>query len=417
MGLSKSYDAIVVGGGIIGSSCAFQLLKHGLKNVLVLEKGNTFGLGSTGFSSAVLRTRYSFDNTVKLAKEGLDAFLNWQDFLGMNEVKGHVVQSGILWIMNESKQKIEAEVTRFKKLNIACSILDQKQLNEKYPSFSSCQKFVDLSGEFLHECNGDNSGYFFYEEEGGFADPVSANEDLLNAAIRLGCNIRFQSRVIKINLNGGKVSSVTTSQGETIYSPILINATGAWCNQLNDLAGISTPWTLIPTRIQIVLRDKPHLFRGGLPVFADSAGGIYGRSEANGQQILIGSILPEDESEKVEDPDAYNTLLDPDFRDLKLLALQHRIPLCNTRSNERGYAALYTINREDMHPIVGESDLCGFYFVNGCSGHGFKLSPSLGSLIAQLITKQKSTLDSKVDPSFLSPKREPLQLSVKNVLA
>lgn len=145
--------------------------------------------------------------------------------------------------------------------------------------------------------------------------------------------------------------------------------------------------------------------------------GIYGRAEAGGKQILFGSVLPEDEEEYIENPDHYQTGCDPDYRDRKLHAVHHRFPACQGRGNAGGYAALYTVNVEDMHPILGESSLNGFYLANGFSGHGFKLAPAIGSMMAKVIFNQSLPGDTKVDANILSINREPIKLQTKNVLA
>jgi sarcosine oxidase, subunit beta len=146
-------------------------------------------------------------------------------------------------------------------------------------------------------------------------------------------------------------------------------------------------------------------------------GGIYFRPQNRGQQILIGSVLEEDEREKVADPDAFATYVDDEFVHAKLHALQHRLRLGDIRGQVRGYSGLYTINRADMHPIVGATPVPGLYVANGCSGHGFKLAPAIGSLLAQAITGARRDFDTDVDPGFLAYSRDPIPLASMSVLA
>ena len=67
-GIVNSYDVVVIGAGVIGSSVAFQLSKLGAKNVLVLDRG-TIGAGTTSQSSGILRTHYSVKENVELARK------------------------------------------------------------------------------------------------------------------------------------------------------------------------------------------------------------------------------------------------------------------------------------------------------------------------------------------------------------
>ena len=80
-----------------------------------------------------------------------------------------------------------------------------------------------------------------------------------------------------------------------------------------------------------------------------------------------------------------------------------------------GYCGLYTTNREDVHPIVGPTDVDGFWVANGFSGHGFKLAPAIGSMVAKAVTG--NSLASEVPLSFFSIDREPIELELKSVLA
>jgi sarcosine oxidase subunit beta len=182
------------------------------------------------------------------------------------------------------------------------------------------------------------------------------------------------------------------------------------------MAGAELRWTLTPTRIQTVYRSWP-ADMAPIPVGADASTGIYFRPESGGQQVMIGSVLGEDEEEIVDDPDDFRRGPDPDFTALKLAAFHHRVPELEARGKVSGIAGLYTINREDVHPVVGPSGVDGFWVANGFSGHGFKLAPAVGSMMAQEITGTRMELDTDVPMSFFSVDREPIDLAVKHVLA
>ena len=162
----------------------------------------------------------------------------------------------------------------------------------------------------------------------------------------------------------------------------MINASGPWCNRLNEMAGAHLRWTLSPIRAQIVYTTWPSDL-GPLPVAGDNSTGIYFRPQSGGQQVLIGSFLPEDEEEVIDDPDDFKKVPDVDFIEMKLAAFQHRVPALAARGQVSGVAGLYTMNREDVHPVVGPSGVDGFWVANGFSGHGFKLAPAVGSMVAQ----------------------------------
>ena len=157
---------------------------------------------------------------------------------------------------------------------------------------------------------------------------------------------------------------------------------------------------------------------GPRPIVGDAAGGIYFRPEASGQQILVGSILEADEQEVVADPDVFNGNIDAGYRDLKIHALHHRIPSLPYRGKIEGIAGMYTMNVEDVHSVLGKTELDGFIVANAFSGHGFKESPAVGSMIARLLTGvEPDEWDTDAPIEFFSIDREPIQVAQKAVLA
>jgi glycine/D-amino acid oxidase-like deaminating enzyme len=182
--------------------------------------------------------------------------------------------------------------------------------------------------------------------------------------------------------------------------------------------GLVLPWTLAPTRIQMLYVDRPAELPGDIPVTIDIVNGIYFRSQNRGQQIVVGSVLEEDEQEEVvADPDDFNRFADEDFTVAKLHALHHRLPTLPYHGTRRGYCGLYTMNREGLHPIIGMTPLPGFIVANGFSGHGFKLAPAVGAMVARLITGNLCDFNTGVSADFFAIDREPIDPDSKSVLA
>jgi glycine/D-amino acid oxidase-like deaminating enzyme len=228
--------------------------------------------------------------------------------------------------------------------------------------------------------------------------------------------VRFNSIVSRIDTKSGAVTGVTLADGSSISCGSVLLGAGAWCREFLSQHGLDR-WPLEPTRIQIVHIDRPRGSEGPLPVVVDLPGGIYFRPQNRGQQIIVGSVREEDEREAVDDPDDYARYVDDEFIHAKLFALQHRLGMDGITGPIRSYSGLYTVNRADMHPIVGATPLPGLYVANGCSGHGFKLAPAIGSLIAREVTGANSDFDTMMDPAFLAFDREPIKLASLNVLA
>jgi sarcosine oxidase subunit beta len=405
-------DVVVMGAGIIGSSIGFQLASRGV-DVIVLDKGAGPAEGSTGASSSICRCRYTHPELVRLAFHGQEAFGNWAEFTGLSETRSQLHRVGVLWMMGETRAKVDTDTAKLISQGVAAEALGPEDVSELFPSLNTCVAPLDFTGEIEHVCAPGEA--YLYESLGGYADPVAANQDLVEAIRLRGKEVRFRAQVVGFSKTGERVSGVELADGTSIGSGLVINAAGPWCNPLNELAGADIRWSLTPTRIQTVYRPWP-VELGRLPVGADATG-IYFRPESAGQQILVGSTTAEDELELVDDPDNYKRVPDADFTQMKLAAFHHRIPNLEARGNVSGVAGLYTVNREDSHPIVGPTGVDGFWVANGFSGHGFKLAPAIGSMIAQAISGEMTAFDTDVPMSFLSVDRDPIQLDVKSVLA
>ena len=138
---------------------------------------------------------------------------------------------------------------------------------------------------------------------------------------------------------------------------------------------------------------------------------------AANNQLVFGSVAHRFESEIV-DPDAYNDSLDPDVKQDYLNCLFHRLPGLPRDGEIIGFSHMYTVNQDDVHPMIGETAVGGLWACNGFSGHGFKLAPAVGSLVAQQITGSKtSQWETDVPHDFMGPYREALTLKVKTHFA
>lgn len=413
--MAETADVIIVGGGIIGMSAAFQLARRSKLRVLVLDKGNGPGEGSTGASSAVCRFRYSYPDVVRLAKAGIGAYQHWSEFLDVKAPLARYHRTGVLWLSTGDEKWAQGEADRLKGLGIRAEAVDDAELRELSPHLNPCARAPDLETGEDHDCKG--GGRHLFERDGGYVEPVDALQDLTSAARGRGVTVRFKTKVREIFVQNGRAAGVVLEEGRSLACGAVVLAAGAWCNPLLAPLGLRDRWPLEPTRIQIVHLDVPSEIGSRLPACADPLGGIYFRPQNGGQQIVLGSVLERDELEAVEDPDTFARYADDDFMREKLFALQHRLPGLTIRPPLHGYSGLYTINRSDMHPVVGSTPIGGLHVAAGCSGHGFKLAPAIGALLARGITGEFARFDPEVDPEFFAFDRTPISLATKSVLA
>lgn len=412
--MSDSFDVAIIGGGIMGMSIAHQIRRRSDMSVVVLEKGVGLGEGSTGGSSAITRQRYTKIESVRVARDGNVIWRNWSEYVGAAEPNGVFHDIGVLWMMGESPSDVTADQHRMAAEGIDVVDIDADEVSRLFPSLSTCAVPFDLTGEIEHVCAPGDA--YLLERDTGFFDATGALLDLAIASKKAGVDVRMATAVTDVVMTNGRATGVKLDDGSTVSAGLVINAAGPWCNRINAMVGLETPWNLVPTRIQVLYRDLPQEVEGPIPVTCDAAGGIYFRPEASGGQVIVGSILEEDELEEA-DPDTYVDRADRNFIDSKIHALHHRIPSLPYRGIPGGMASMYTVNRQDVLPVVGPTDVDGFAVVIGFSGHGFKESQVIGSMMAQWITGERATFDTDVPMDFFSIDRDPIDIAELNVLA
>lgn len=410
----RSVDLVVIGGGIMGLAVAYQVARRSSLSVVVLEKGAGLGEGSTGASAAITRQRYTHPEQIRLARDGNIAFRSWAEYTGLENPRARYHRSGVLWIMGDDQEHLESDAARMQAEAVDAVVIGPDEFRSRFPGLSLCVEPFDLSGAVDHVCR-EGRG-FLLEQDSGFFDATEALWDLADAARHVGVDVRFGVEVVDVEVRSGRALGVVAADGSRIAVGTVVNAAGPWCNRINTMAGLEHRWDLVPTRVQVVYRDLAPEVPRPIPVVGDGSTGVYFRPESADQQIMMGSILEEDEQETA-DPDEYPRIADRSFVDTKIHALHHRIPALPHRGGIGGMAGLYTINHQDVHPVVGPTAIDGYLVMNGFSGHGFKESQMFGSMIARYLTGETAAFDTEVAMAFYSIDRAPLRLADKNVLA
>lgn len=417
-GGSKS-DVIIVGGGIMGLNIAYQLRRRAPDvSVTLLEQAPSIGNGSSGYSTGFQRAFYSKDETMKFALEGMAAYREWNDYLGDGAANARFTETGALWMLGHTTDAAVAMTERLAKFGVSSEVLDEAGLARKFPLINT-EPFphFDENGDEVEQSLGALAAV--YEHGCGHVDPTSTLEDLLRACRRDGVDIRFKQRVSRFvtSPTSGRVAGVEMADGSILEAGAVVNAAGPWFNKLNDTVNLKLSTEALPTRIQVGHKWIPDEFCS-LPFVADGWGpsGIYFMPRAANNQLVFGSVAHRFESEIV-DPDDYNTALDPDVKQDYLNCLHHRLPSLPTGGEIVGFSSMYTVNQDDVHPMIGET-VPGLWACNGFSGHGFKLAPAVGSLVAQQITGLKTDRwETSIPQDFMGPYRQPLTMKAKTHFA
>lgn len=362
--MRQTYDVIVIGGGIMGCSSAFQLAKRGLK-VALLEKG-TIGEGPTGKSSAIIRQHYSNELTARMALYCLRVFQDFEEHVG--DQCGFRQAGFVVVVEAKDRPGLEANVALQRSVGIHTELLSPEALREIMPG-------VEVSDLVAAS----------YEPESGYADPYLTVNAYARAARRLGASVFQDTEVTGVHFQGDKVVGVETP-GEKLDAPLVVNCAGAWGARVARMAGVDVP--INSCRVQVAFFRRPPGHEAPHPVVGDFINATYFRPET-GNLTLAGLIDPS-EADAVVDPDDYDERMDSDFVLDVGQRLIRRYPAMELSQSTGGYASLYAIT-PDWHPVIDEVPAgSGFYICAGFSGHGFKLGPAVGVMVADMLTGESA---------------------------
>ncbi len=367
--MARTGDILIVGGGVMGTSIAFHLARQHAGRVVVLEK-SYLGAGSSGKSGAIIRQHYSNRLTAAMAQKSLRVFEHFDDVLGG---PGVFTRTGMVVVVNErDRAGLDANVAMQRELNIDVRLVSAEDLIDIDPNARLAEDEVAA-----------------FESEAGYVEAVQVVASFAEAARREGGDIRLGVEVKDILIEKGRVAGVETNEGRYECGTLIL-ATGPWAAQLARSAGLDLPVQACRTQVAL-FRRPPDLGRRGA-VYGDFVQGIYFKP-THGDMIHAGSLAGEEIHNPV-DPDDYDEAADGDWLPQVRQRLSRRYPSMHRGYGRGGYGALYAIT-PDWHPILDRlPGIEGVYCAVGFSGHGFKMSPIVGQLMAELIVDgQATTLD------------------------
>jgi glycine/D-amino acid oxidase-like deaminating enzyme len=224
-------------------------------------------------------------------------------------------------------------------------------------------------------------GAILWEPGSGYGDPSAVTAGFAAAARQRGVAIEQGAEVVRIRSERGRVLGVDTAAGETIDAPVVVNAAGLWAPQVARLAHVELPIVIGRHPVFLVAREAG--FGRDHPVYLDLAGGSYVRPETGG--LTMTGSLTDDETQHPMDPELLGSEAGFDEAEAVLARTARALPALADARFARGYAGAFDIT-PDWMPILDEAPVRGLFIAAGMSGHGFKLSPAVGEMMAALIT-------------------------------
>jgi sarcosine oxidase subunit beta len=403
MSETSSFDAVIIGAGVIGCSIALALSRKGYRTLNV-DRLPAAGYGSTSSSAAIIRPYYSTVEGTALAYEGHFYWRDWADFVGLGDDAALInyVQCGCLVLMPAGEDRLAATQRTLSAVGVPFEVLGPDEVQNRAPtinlqSFAPPKRIDDPAFGVPNDTS--LPGAIFCPTGGYINDPQLACANLAEASAARGAAYRFNVNVTQILQSGGRVTGVILGNGERIDAPVVINAAGPHSCAINALANVAGEMTITTGAMKQEVVHVPAPagfdFSGSGSIITDADAGIYMRPEV-GNHMLIGSMEPACDTLEWTDADTFQPDLSEQSTNQLWRAAQ-RFPTLGIPNQPQGLAALYDVS-SDWIPIYDRSDLEGYFMAIGTSGNQFKNAPIVGEMMAELVAYCMGGGDHDADP-------------------
>ena len=378
MSTGKSFDVIMVGGGVMGCATAYYLLMMDPKiKVAIVEQDPTYEFNSTVLSDANTRLQFNVKENIQMSLFGLEVLETFADDMAVDGIKPDIAfrQQGNLFLTDEAGKDsaLEGLETQIK---LGCDVvwLNPAEIKERFPLYD----FQQLAGGTFGELD-------------GTMDPHAVLMAYKNKAVELGAAF-INAEVKQVTASARQVTGVYLKSGDFLACRYVVNSAGAWAAKIAGTVGINLP--VDPVKRQVFVIDT-NVKSGVVYPLTVFPSGLYLIQEHEGT-FMASKSLP-------TDPVGFEFSWDRrQFTEHIWEELVEFIPSFDQVRIKRGWAGLYAVNTFDGNAILGEwPDLEGFMLENGFSGHGFQQGHAVGRYIAELILGKTPTLDL----SIFSPQR------------
>ncbi len=350
-------DALIIGAGIMGASCAFRLSEQGL-SVAVLEAQTSPAMGSTGHSAAGVRVQFTEEVNIRLSWESIQEYQHFQDLYGEDAGYRPI---GYLFLVPPERWAVHMNGVRLQE-HVGAPV--------RVLSVEDAQSLVrfDPSG-----IAGTTHGL-----ADGIVDPHSITFTYLKLAKERGATIYLETPLTKAE-RVGHSWQVETPKG-IFEGNYLVNAAGAWAGEVARRAGLEV--SVQPVR-RIVYVTAATGWQHVYPLTIDLTSGFYLRSE--GDRILFGRS-------KQDEPPGFTEGLDWDWFESTVSVGVERFPwLAEAGLDQQACWWGYYEVTPDHNPILGRMPTAeNWVNVAGFSGHGVQQAPTVGRLIAEEIVLGKA---------------------------
>ena len=364
----RTYDVIIVGGAMLGSSIAWFLSnsKDFTGRVLVVERDPTYEFAATSLTNSSIRMQFSEPINVKISQFGADFVKNFKTYMGGGpDLPQPIIQSfGYMYLADTQSFADQLKVDQ--KMQSACGAGTKHMTRDE---IAAAYPFYQLDDIIAGNHNLIDEGYF----EGATLFDWWKRQAKQKGVEYLHNEVVGMSK----NASGTRIETIVLKTGEVISCGTVINASGTRAILTARMAGIEIP--VEPRKRMTFIFDAAKPLNRDLPLTIDPSG-VHMRSE--GKYYMTGG--PSDDDLAVD----YNDFdLDHGIWESKIWpAVANRIPQFEAIKVINAWAGHYDYNVLDQNAILGpHSVVSNFMFCNGFSGHGFQQSPAMGRGMSELI--------------------------------
>jgi sarcosine oxidase subunit beta len=354
-------DAIIIGGGIIGTATGYYLAKKHLK-VYLFEK-NYLTAGSTGRCIGGIRQQFSTETSIKVAMEAMKKFKNLEKELEQ-DVEFH--PGGYLFLAHSTdKEDVYKKLIRLQtSMGLAVEYIDVPRIERLVPGINT----QDLRGGAYCPSDAQANPFLIVD---GYAKGIMRNGKVFT-----------HTKVTRINVNSDTAESITTESGDTYSAGTIVTAAGPWLRDVAQLAGVTVP--IGPERHEALITEPMERFFDMMIVDYRPDGCYFNQKWGKGS--IIGCYTP------IPNVPGLDTGTSFEFAKEMGRRMARLIPRLKNIKIIRQWSGSYAMT-PDGNPILDRTAVKNLWIVGGMCGHGFMLAPEIGWITAEYITTGKPPYD------------------------
>jgi 4-methylaminobutanoate oxidase (formaldehyde-forming) len=368
--------AVVIGGGVGGTSIAYHLAERGWTDVVLVDRAELTS-GSTFHSAGLVGQLRSSPTLTRMMMYGVELYRRLAAETGVDPA-WHEVGSLRLASSPARLEELRRQVGWARTFGLPLDLISAVEARERFPLMS-------IDGVL---------GAIFLPTD-GWLDPSGLALAFAAGARRGGVDVRTHTRVVGIDVRDGRVTGVELEQrGERtrIAADVVVNAGGMFAAEIGRLAGVTIP--IIPMAHEYLFTEAIDGVHPGLPQLRDPDNLVYFREEVGG--LCMGGYERHPAPWALEGipPDFNGKLLAPDwprFEEIMAGAVR-RVPAIGDAGVSRMINGPEGFT-PDNEFILGESEVSGFFVAAGFCAHGIAGAGGIGRQMASWIVDGEPELD------------------------